>query len=96
MFTRRLLETVAMTIIGDSVLCMISPRRHTALWLSGPHWWQRAWEPFVRHPGVTRAMGAVGLGFGLWLAWQQEPQVSEREFEPIGRLEARRLAEAAR
>ena len=71
--TRRLLETLAMAAIGDGVLCMISPRRHTGLWLSGPEWWRRAWAPFVEHSTLTRLLGAVGVGFGLWLAWRQEP-----------------------
>ncbi|HWE93948.1 MAG TPA: hypothetical protein VG269_08300 [Tepidisphaeraceae bacterium] len=73
---KRILETAAMTIIGDSLLCVLSPRRHLTLWLSGPRWWRRAWEPFVEHAGLTRALGAFGLAFGVWLAWKQEPLVS--------------------
>jgi hypothetical protein len=77
MRTQRLLETAAMMIIGDSVLCMASPRRHLSLWLNGPGWWQRLWQPFIRNAGMTRALGAAGLGFGLWLAWREEPTATQ-------------------
>jgi hypothetical protein len=70
--SERILETVAMTIIGDSALCVVSPQRHISLWLSGPGWWERTWRPFVRHPALTRALGVFGLGFGLWLATKAE------------------------
>ena len=72
MLTRRILETLAMLIIGDSILCIVSPRRHTSLWLEGPQWWHRAWRPFIEHSIITRAFGAFGLGLGIWLAWKQE------------------------
>jgi len=32
----RLLETAAMMVIGDSVLALVAPRRHVALWKDGP------------------------------------------------------------
>jgi hypothetical protein len=100
MLTKRLMETLAMAIIGDSFLCLVSPRRHTSLWLSGPRLWQRTWEPFVDYPNLTRALGALGLGFGVWLAWKQEPSVSTStarlESEPDPKRWAKRLAEAAR
>lgn len=98
MISRRLMETAAMTIIGDSFLCVLSPRRHTSLWLEGPQWWQRAWKPFVRHPGLTRALGAFGIGFGVWLAWRQEPRAPELPLERASTAKrwARTLAEAAR
>ena len=77
MIGKRLMETFAMAIIGDSLLCVVSPRRHLSLWLNGPQWWRHTWEPFVRFPGLTRVLGMLGLGFGLWLAWTQEPQLSK-------------------
>lgn len=75
MLTRRLIETAAMLMIGDSVLSMVSPRRHMSLWLDGPTWWRRSVKPFVRHAGLTRLLGVGGLVLGLWLAWQQEPRL---------------------
>jgi len=75
MIKNRILETVAMAIIGDGLLCLVSPRRHLSLWMSGPRWWQRTWKSFVRFPGLTRTLGMFGIGFGIWLAWKQEPQI---------------------
>ena len=96
MMSKRLLEAAAMTIIGDGMLCLVSPRRHLSLWLNGPRWWRRMSEPFIRHPDLTRAMGAFGVGFGLWLAWRQEPEAEADEVESLPRRWIRRLETAAR
>ena len=95
--TRRLLETIAMLMIGDSVLALISPSRHVSLWTSGPRWWERTFEPLVYHPRLTRALGALGLVLGVWLAWRQEPAAPRRLRGNLGRNGRRwpqRLAEA--
>ena len=94
MITRRLLETAAMTIIGDSFLCLLSPRRHVSLWLDGPRWWRASTEPFVRYPTLTRALGVAGIAFGVLLAWRQEPTVMEIQSSSGASL--RRLQEAMR
>jgi hypothetical protein len=62
------------------------------LWLGGPRWWQQTWKPFVDKPKVTRALGVLGLGFGLWLAWREE-QTEERTPDETPRPWSRRLAE---
>ena len=96
MLAKRLMETAAMTIIGDGMLCMVSPRRHISLWLSGPRWWRRMFEPFVDHPDLTRVLGAFGVGFGLWLAWRQEPSAELGEVETLPRRWMKRLEASAR
>jgi hypothetical protein len=97
MWGKRLLEVAAMIAIGDSLLCILSPRRHTSLWLDGPPVWRRACEPFVKHPDMTRMLGLFGLGFGLWLAWRQEPEVETNdEHRLISGEWAGRLKELAR
>ncbi len=78
MFAKRLVEMVAMLIIGDSFLCLVSPRRHVSLWQGGPAWWDRACDSFVRQSSLTRMLGLAGVGFGVWLAFQQQPDVSVR------------------
>jgi hypothetical protein len=94
--SKSLLETLAMTIIGDSVLCMVSPRRHLSLWTRGPRLFRRMSEPLVRHPDVTRMLGAFGLGFGLWLAWRQEPPADIEEPARFPRRLMRQLEEVVR
>ena len=81
MLTRRILETLAMLIIGDSILCIVSPRRHASLWLEGPQWWHRAWRPFIEHSAITRTLGAFGLGLGIWLARKQEVSADRQIIE---------------
>lgn len=75
---RRVLETAAMMIIGDSVLAMLAPRRHVGLWAEGPAWWERTSAPFLRRPQMTRLLGLAGLGLGVWLARRSESGVAPR------------------
>lgn len=83
---RRLLETAAMMVIGDSMLSVVAPKQHVELWNSGPSLWKRACEPFVRHPNLTRALGIAGIGFGFWLARRQERSAAAK---PISRTRQR-------
>lgn len=72
---RRVLETAAMMIIGDSVLAMLVPRRHVGLWAEGPDWWERTSASLMRRPQMTRLLGLAGLGLGVWLARRSESGV---------------------
>jgi hypothetical protein len=74
---RRTAETIALAAIGDGVMALIKPREHVALWSTGPAWWRRMVEPFERSPGLTRAMGAAGIAFGLWLAMRAEGEAGD-------------------
>lgn len=96
MLMRRLIELVAMLAIGDNVLAMISPRRHLSLWRSGPRWWERMMEPFIKRPNLMRFLGLVGLIASIWLAWQQEPPAPAPMRRPShdGRPWSKRLLEA--
>ncbi|HRX86607.1 MAG TPA: hypothetical protein P5572_16410 [Phycisphaerae bacterium] len=87
----RLLETAAMMVIGDSVLALVAPRRHVALWKDGPRWWERMAEPFIRNPNMTRALGAAGLGLGIWLAQRNEPTAAPARITSRARRHARRV-----
>jgi len=68
---RRALESLAILMIGDGLLAATQPRRHVLLWQSGPRLWRNSIRPFIRNPGLTRLLGVVGLGLGLWLANRQ-------------------------
>jgi hypothetical protein len=73
MWKKRLTECAAMMIIGDATLALIDPRRHAALWDCGPKPWKSTVSTFVKHPNLTRSIGAAGLLAGLWLAQRQRP-----------------------
>lgn len=71
-WTNRFKETFAMMLIGDGVLAAVEPERHVDLWLDGPRWWRALMIPFAKRPGMTRALGLLEVGAGLWLAANQK------------------------
>lgn len=71
--TRRILECLAIGMIGDGVLTFLRPQRHTALWRTGSRSaWGETMEYFAAHPEATRWFGAAEAVAGLWLATRQE------------------------
>ena len=70
--TRRTFETLGMMMIGDGVLAVLQPRRHMALWRSGPAGWSRAVARLERRPGLAVALGVAEIGLGLWIAHAAE------------------------
>jgi hypothetical protein len=71
MIQQRLGEFAGILLVGDGVVGMLQPERHTRLWLSGPAPYRAVMEPFVRHPGMTRAIAVAEAAAGLWLASRQ-------------------------
>lgn len=67
----RLAETTAMLMIGDGVLAMIAPREHVRLWQRGPAGFEKLMKRFEQRPGLTRTVGAIEAGLGIWLAYAQ-------------------------
>jgi hypothetical protein len=65
---RRIAEVVAMLMIGEGVLTLVAPRRHSLLWEFGPEGYKRAIEAFAEYPTLTRLVAAAEAGLGLWLA----------------------------
>lgn len=97
MWSQRIKETVAMMMIGDGLLALAEPERHCQLWMAGPQFWQRAVEPFVENPPLARALGAVELVAGFWLASRQyveEPRRSTQRIRTSLRSAARELLHA--
>ena len=71
----RVSELTAALLIGDGVLSVGFPRRHSLLWAdSGPSWFRDAMLWCARHPGATRAMGAGEILLGAVLATMQYRQ----------------------
>lgn len=71
MWSRRLKETFAILTVGDGIIELLAPRRHSELWETGPGFARRAARFFIARPGYMRALGAAQVGFGLWLAFRQ-------------------------
>ena len=64
-----------MLMIGEGVLTIIAPRRHSLLREYGPEGYKRAMEAFAEHPTLTRLGAEAGLG--LWLALRVYSQEEE-------------------
>ncbi|MDP8926742.1 MAG: hypothetical protein M3M97_07505 [Actinomycetota bacterium] len=68
---KRIVELMAMLAVGDGVIALAAPRRHSLLWRFGPEGYKRAMEAFAERPALTRLMAAVEVSLGLWLALSQ-------------------------
>jgi hypothetical protein len=71
MWSRRLKETLAMTLIGDGVVEVVAPVRHSLLWETGPEPARKVARFFAENPNLMRALGAVEIALGIWLALRQ-------------------------
>lgn len=72
MWTERIKEVIAILLVGDGVVALVNPFRHSLLWRSGPGLWERLMDPFVETPALTRWLGALEAAAGLWLASRQK------------------------
>ena len=70
----RLRELLGILLVGDGVMALIAPSRHSRLWQIGSVWMRRSMQPFVNHPQLTRLTAAGQIGTGLWLASRQWPR----------------------
>jgi hypothetical protein len=68
---RNVAELIAMLAIGDGVVALVAPRRHSLLWRFGPESYQRAMKEFAERPALVRLLAATEVGLGLWLALRQ-------------------------
>lgn len=62
-----------MMMIGDGMLALVGPRRHSALWLRGSPRRERALTFFVERPQLTRVVAGVEIAAGVLLAARQWP-----------------------
>lgn len=56
MWTERIKEVIAILLVGDGVVALVNPFRHSLLWRSGPGLWERLMDPFVETPALTRCV----------------------------------------
>ena len=76
---RRVLELLAILMLGEGVLTLIAPRRHSIVWDCGPEAFRRAIEGYAERPTLARVVAAAEAGLGLWLALRVYSQEEEEK-----------------
>ena len=74
MFLRRLLQLVALVMIGDGVVGFFKPRWHSLLWDVGPAPYRDLMARFAEQPSTARLMYAGEVAVGILVATQQTPE----------------------
>jgi hypothetical protein len=69
--TKRLLELGGLILIGDGLMGLLFPRRHSLLWHVGPQLAKAVTEELSEHRQAARAVYAVELALGVALASSQ-------------------------
>jgi len=75
LITRRLLQLGALFLIGDGVMGLLQPRRHSLLWHFGPEIARAATEELAENPRTARAVYFAEAAIGVALASCQIPNV---------------------
>lgn len=60
-------DLTAMTLIGDGVVGLVTPRTHCKRWEVGPRKLRRFVHGWAKRPTLTRVFSAAGIGMGVWL-----------------------------
>jgi len=71
LITKRLLELAGLILIGDGLMGLLRPRRHSLLWHFGPELAKAVTEELADHPKTSRAVYAAELALGVALASSQ-------------------------
>ena len=71
MWARRLKETFAILSVGDGIIEMIFPTKHSLLWEFGPARVRRVARFCAENPNLMRLLGTAQVAFGIWLAKRQ-------------------------
>jgi hypothetical protein len=65
---KRLFELFGLILIGDGLMGLLRPRRHSLLWHVGPQLAKAVTEELADHPQTARAIYATELAAGVILA----------------------------
>ena len=70
LITRRLIEAGGLFLIGDGIMGLLRPRRHSWLWHCGPELMRAAMEELSEHRKMARSvyLAETALGFALTLS----------------------------
>jgi hypothetical protein len=69
--TRRLIEAGALFLIGDGIMGLLRPRRHSLLWHVGPELVRAMTEELAEHPKTARGVYFAEIALGVALASRQ-------------------------
>ncbi len=69
--SRRLLEGAGLFLIGDGLMGMMRPRRHSWLWHFGPQLGRAVTEELAANPNVARYIYAAEIAVGVALSCAQ-------------------------
>jgi hypothetical protein len=72
---RRLIQLGALFLIGDGMMGLLKPRRHSLLWNFGPELARAAMEELAEHPKTARAIYLAEAAIGVALASCQTPEI---------------------
>jgi hypothetical protein len=65
---KRILELAGLLLIGDGLMGLLHPRRHSLLWHFGPELAKAVTEELAEHPKTSRAIYAAEVAAGIALA----------------------------
>lgn len=68
---RRFFEGFALFLIGDGVMGLLKPRRHSLLWKFGPESLREFTEMLADHRPLARGIYVAEIALGLLLASKQ-------------------------
>ena len=72
---RRLIELGALILIGDGVMGLLRPRRHSLLWHFGPELARATTEELAEHPKTARIIYLAEAALGVALACSQTSEI---------------------
>lgn len=68
LLARRVVETAALFLIGDGIMGLLKPRRHSRLWHFGLEITKATTEELATHPDAARAIYALEAALGIAIA----------------------------
>jgi hypothetical protein len=77
MLTKRILELAGLFLIGDGLMGLLHPRRHSLLWHFGPQLAKALTEELAEHRNASRGIYAAELAAGIALASFQLSDVDQ-------------------
>jgi hypothetical protein len=77
LITKRLFELAGLILIGDGLMGLLHPRRHSLLWHFGPEIAKAVTEELAEHPRTSRVIYATELALGVALASSQLSTTSD-------------------